>query len=184
MGRQVCYLSGVTGAGKTTLSKAFVQEHAGWKRVSGGDMIMRATGQLPEAERDKLRDMTGYVARQNQLLILKSFHEVKTEIREHILFDGQCLVRAFDGVLRPIPASIAVRMGITKVVYLEEPPEVILERRKGDAERPGREDESLDEIAARLVVSEEICRRYARKAGVPFVHLVSPTSAAFAAAVL
>ncbi len=184
MARQICFVSGVTGVGKTTRIKDFVANRPGWQRISGGDMIMRAIGQLPEAERDKLRIMTGPMARHHQRLLLKNFLEVAAETPENIVFDGQCAVRATDGILRPIPASITVRMKVTKVIYLDETVEVVLGRRKTDAERPGREDETWEQIADRMNVSEEICRRYAAKAGVPFVMLKQATAESFAAAVL
>ena len=157
--RKIVYASGVTGVGKTTLIKQFVKENPNWIRVSGGDMIMKARGYLPEAERDKLREMTGFQARQNQLLMLKSFRETLAETDKNIVFDGQCLVRAYDGKLRPIPASIAVRMGISKVIFLSESPEIIKRRRRNDMERPNREDETYLEITERQAISEEICRR-------------------------
>jgi len=177
-------LFGVTGVGKTTLTKGFIARHAGWIRVSGGDMIMKTLGQLPEEERDKLRDVDGRSSRRNQRLILQNFRQTWAETTENILFDGQCAVRAADGALRPIPAIVTVGMGVTKVIYLEVPPGEILLRREKDKQRPDREVETLDELIARMVVSQEICRRYAEKAGVPFVHLSSPTEDEFAEAVL
>lgn len=182
--RKIVYLSGVTGVGKTTLSKEFAENHSGWRRVGGGEMLAKAYGHMSDAERDKLRDNTGYVVLMNQFLIVKAFQALLEETDENILFDGHCLVRTTDWKLRLVPTCILQRMGATKVVYVEEPSEVILERRRNDTLRPGREVETYEELVSRLACSEHVSRRYSRKLGIPYVGMMSPTAEEFAKAVL
>lgn len=176
MSRRIVLLLGVPGVGKTTLIQAYVARYPHWVRISAGDMVLRGTKSLI-TNRDSLRNRAKQQIYAEQMLISPSVQNELSTMPEdiNILFDGHATLRTTRGELLPVRWKAFAGINPTEIILLEAPSEVIIARRMADASLRNREQETVEDLNIRQMLTERICRGYARLGNIPFTKLVMPT---------
>lgn len=163
---------GLPGAGKTTLIKDFIEVRKGFTRLSGGSLISE---NLSEQGRDYLRKQNEDQILSNQEKLVLNFLSKKNELSDrHIIFDGHCLVKDIDKLVK-VPVEIIKRLKPDIIIFVDEDSETIIDRRSNDSNRPGRENETIAQLNTNRDLQIEICKNYSKETGVPFKIIKSPT---------
>lgn len=167
---------GLPGAGKTTLIKDFIEAREGFTRLSGGSLIGE---DLPEQDRDYLRKQKEDEILSNQEKLVLKFLRKKRELSgQHIIFDGHCLVKDRNRLMK-VPVEIIGRLEPDIIIFIDEDSETIINRRINDSNRPDRENETIPQLNANRDLQIEICKDYSTEIGVPFKLIKSPTNQEF-----
>jgi len=163
---------GLPGAGKTTFIKDFIEARKGFTRLSGGSLISK---DLSEQDRDYLRKQNEDQILSNQEKLVLNFLSKKNELSDrHIIFDGHCLVKDIDKLVK-VPVEIIKRLKPDIILFIDEDLETIINRRSKDSIRPDRERETITQLNANRNLQIEICKNYSTETGVPFKIIKSPT---------
>lgn len=170
--QKVAIVFGLPGVGKTTLIECFLSTRNDFIRLSGGSLI---NGELSEQERDILRKESKDQVLSNQNILLFNFRKERAKLRDkHIIFDGHCLVKSGDSIT-VIPVDVIHGLEPDIIIFLDEPTEVIIDRRNRDETRPGREHESASDIDKNRDMQIGVCKDYSSKLNIPLTILTSPT---------
>jgi len=161
---------GLPGVGKSTLIKKATKDN-NFVRLSGGTLISE---NISDEDRDTLRKKSKDQILSNQeILIFNFLKTIRTLSDRHIIFDGHCIVKENNSIT-PIPLNIIKRLQPNILVFIDEPSEVIIERRKHDLIRPDREIETIADIDVNRKMQLEICKSYSVALKIPLKVLVSP----------
>lgn len=124
-------LTGVSGVGKSTLartlSKAMPLEH-----LQASDLIREgrnATGDVVTQDQLRLIDLD-----ENQRFLISGFRLATASKSGLIIFDAHTVIETGDGFVR-VDAAVFGTIGINAMIFLEDDPKVIAERRRNDANR-------------------------------------------------
>lgn len=137
-------ITGVPGAGKTTIAESVKKRIPGLETVNVGDMIFEVAKKKTDIrDRDELREKLGLKLQQ------ECQEEVSRKISEmdapHILIDTHTSIRTPEGYFPGLSDRSAEMIRPDVIVYLDYNPEEIMERRKNDSSRH-RDDESAEDI--------------------------------------
>jgi len=155
---------GISGVGKTTLVERVVAGRVGWARVSAGSFVQDIR---PGLTRDALRASAGEEFHENQMAIVEGLHRLRAGLNvEVLLFDGHLVIdNGWD--LVEVPLDVVRRLELSAVVFIEDVPETIVERRAADGGRE-RAERSEEHIANEQSTSRRVASSYAYALAVPF----------------
>lgn len=169
---KIILVFGLPGAGKTTLIKGITDSSDLYHRLSGGSLI---NAELPQEDRDKLRKLGENQILINQEKLILNFQSKLKQLRgKKIIFDGHCVVKDSDQIVE-IPVTVIQRLTPDLIIFVDEDPQIISERRLGDASRPDRERESIEQLKAQRDLQVSICKNYSEALKVPFKVLPAPS---------
>ena len=170
--QKVGVVFGLPGVGKTTLIESLLKTRNDFARLSGGSLI---NTELSAEERDVLRQQTKDQVMSNQNMLLFNFRKQKADLKDkHIIFDGHCAVKSGDSIT-VIPVDVIQGLETDIIIFLDEPSDVIIDRRNRDKSRPNREVESASDIDKNRELQIKICRDYSNTLNIPLEILTSPT---------
>lgn len=150
---------GLPGVGKTTLIKKSLKilKKNDYVRVSGGSLISE---NITEEERDSLRKLGETEILFNQNLLLQGYSNFKLKnSKVRIIFDGHCIIKNGNKIVE-VPIDIIKKLSPQKIIFLDEEPNIIINRRVNDDQRPDREEETLEQLEELRVLQKSICKEY------------------------
>lgn len=155
---------GVSGVGKTTLIRQFIGDGREYAHLQAGTLIKRALKTIP---RDQLRVATPDQIIKNQFLLIDEFWK---EIEEYkystVIFDGHSIVDNNQEIIK-IPTNVIKGLKPQEIIFVEDEPKYIHERRTGDQSRQ-RADISIAEIEKHQDLAKRQAESYAHEIGIPF----------------
>jgi adenylate kinase len=161
---KVILVFGLPGAGKSTLINNLISTRPEYIRLSGGSLI---SGDISEAERDKLRKLGADEVLKNQELLVINFQKALQNNREKtVIFDGHCMIKNADSLIE-IPLDIIRRLTPSLIVFINPSAALIHSRRTNDPNRPDREIETIENIDALKTRQINICQQYSGQLGIP-----------------
>ncbi|WP_422395322.1 ATP-binding protein [Methylobacterium bullatum] len=152
---------GLSGVGKSTTCQQFVARHPRYTHISASRLLKDATG----AHGEELRVTAESTIQSNQGRIgyALDLHRLKLNGRP-IVVDAHSVIDN-DQMLVPVPTQAIASMRPDAMVFLEEEPEIILQRRLKDLrQRPVRTSEELKQqqcVAKKTVID------YSNSLGIP-----------------
>lgn len=162
---RISLLFGLPGAGKTTALTKVLTMLPNLVRLSGGSLI---GSELSTAERDILRKLGADDILTNQEKLVLNLHSALTQMSgKHVVFDGHCIVKDRTQMLE-IPLSVIGQLCPDKIIFFDVQPEVIVERRFADRSRPGREVETVSDLANNRQQQLQLSGQYAIHLNIPF----------------
>lgn len=115
----------------------------------------------------------------NQEKLVLNFLSKRGELSDqHIIFDGHCLVKDVDKLVK-VPVEIIKRLEPDIIIFIDENSETIIDRRSNDSNRPDRENETIAELNTNRDLKINICENYSTEACIPFEVIKSPTVKTF-----
>lgn len=162
----IIIIAGLSGVGKTWAINQLKRVTDTFTHFSAGSLIKEGLG---IANRDELRKLSSNEIIQNQYLLVEQLHEELKNIKEGglVFLDAHMLIDSGEAVLE-VPFEIFERIKPSKLIFLHEKPEIILNRRASDSsrKRPERTLEQLDEQQQRSIHNVKI---YARELNIPYL---------------
>jgi adenylate kinase len=155
------FLFGLSGAGKTRASVAYVARHPDVAYVNAGALLQQAAGRADD--RAVLQDAATVLA--NQRLLPKLLEDRLAKCQSAaVLIDAHLLIDTGKEVVQ-VPMDVIASMHPSVFVLLEAPPTEILRRRllRG---RPSV-DRTTEQLAAQQRQSREVLTDYSRRLRVP-----------------
>lgn len=155
------FVFGISGVGKTTACKAFVERNPRFCYISASEVLRRASGLSIES----LRLLSRADIQANQLLLARALpSEMSGCAEQFVLVDAQNVID--NGIeLVEVPITIVEPLEPRGIILLEAQPNVVWERRKNDIRsRPVRTPEEI-EVQMRLIRS--VTHEYGAKLQIP-----------------
>jgi adenylate kinase len=167
---------GISGVGKSTLIEGFIKDHPEYTHIQAGTLIRQALKNVP---RDKLRIADTDTIIKNQYLLIDEFwKEVKEHSYSSIIFDGHSIIDT-DTTVVEVPADIIKSLKPCKIIFIEDDPQQITNRRTQDTSR-NRPDLSADNVKDHQEKARNQAVIYASQIGIPFFQIQSGQLSAFA----
>lgn len=159
---RVVGIFGVSGVGKTTLINHVIAQHPHWICVSAGSLIQESQRDIA---RDALRSLSNEEILKNQEAIVLGIRQKREGVvAELLLLDAHLILDA--GIdLFEIPLDVIGRLYLDAIVFVEDVPEHVLERRKADSGRI-RANRAASEIAIEQSRARELASSYAKALGI------------------
>lgn len=155
---------GISGVGKTTLIKDFLQKSEGWSHIQAGSLIKSI---CQNTDRDKLRLSGKELILSNQKLMVTAFwQKIQFENLSKVIFDGHSIIDTGTELLA-IPIEIIEALKPTKIVFVRNDPALILDRRLNDVSRD-RPVITLDNINKHQDFALETANNYSAILDIPF----------------
>jgi adenylate kinase len=175
---RVIAVFGVSGVGKTAVIQRFTQDYPSFQHVSASSLLRDATAASVEAPRDSSEDRI----RANQKLLTTRFAALRSKHTErHIIFDGHSVIDG-EADLTVIPTDVIAALDPVCLVFIQDDPAQIVERRRADT-RP-RPERGEGDLAAYQEAALTACRAYATDLQVPLHQIASGDLETFAQVVL
>ena len=161
---EVVAVFGISGVGKTTLIKSFLQKSEGWSHIQAGSLIKSIR---QNTDRDKLRLSGKELILSNQKLMVAAFwQKIQFENLSKVIFDGHSIIDAGTELLA-IPIEIIEALKPTKIVFVRNDPALILDRRLNDVSRD-RPVITLNDINKHQDFALETANNYSATLNIPF----------------
>ena len=137
-------ITGVPGAGKTTVAEAVKKKVRGLKIVNFGDMIFEIAGKkLKIKDRDEIKSKLGIKLQQKyQEEVARKISKMRSP---HMLIDTHTSIRTPEGYFPGLSEKTAGMIKPDIIVCLDYEPKEIIERRKKDPTRH-RDEENEEDI--------------------------------------
>lgn len=156
---------GISGVGKTTLIKRFLEAHSQFSHLQAGTLIKRALQNIP---RDQLRITTPEQIIENQYSLVEEFwKDIEAHQRSSIIFDGHSIIYNDQRVIE-IPVEIINALKPQKIIFVEDDPERILKRRNSDTSRKRNQNLSFIDIQRHQEIARNQAQLYASEIGIKF----------------
>jgi adenylate kinase len=171
-------LTGVSGVGKTTLVRSLATAMP-LEHLQASALIQEgrnATGDVVTQDQLRLIDLD-----ENQRFLVAGFGLATASKSGLIIFDAHTIVEKGEELF-PIDAAVFGAIGIAAMIFLEEDPKVIAERRCRDASRI-RPLPNVDRLGHIQDVAREQAVSICRTLGIA-LHVYRPNQFAFIAAAL
>lgn len=155
-------VTGISGIGKTTFINSLGHN---------GSIQFLSAGSLIKAERERLkdeihRDMLRFAdIGENQKLLIEGFRRTKDHTASLVLLDGHTVIDTQDGLVQ-IPTEVFSALEIDMFVFLEDEPQLILDRRANDKSRT-RPKLAIDILAQHQTEALGITRKIATEMSAP-----------------
>lgn len=160
---------GISGVGKTTLIQKLCQDNPNYVHLQAGTLIRRALKNIP---RDQLRITSSEQIIKNQYLLIDEFwKEIEEQKHINVIFDGHSIIDNNQGIIQ-IPSDVIKGLKPKKIVFIEDNPEAIFDRKMMDhtRDRSGISPDILREQQDKALTQAKI---YADELSLPF-HSVTP----------
>jgi adenylate kinase len=166
----IIVIVGLSGVGKSYVIEQLKLSSDRFVNFSAGTLIKKRRSNMG---RDELRLLDEEEILQNQYLLVEQFIEEINLIDKNktILFDAHMLIDASEKVVE-IPLEIFSKINPSQFIFLHEDPNIILDRRLGDASRK-RPNRSFEEIRSQQNRSLDIVKEYAQQLNIPLSHYTS-----------
>lgn len=162
-GRIVVVL-GISGVGKTHMISSFVDRHPWVKRLSASALLKDAVSAVST---EALRTAPATTITSNQHQLLTAFQAYRQEIPDQdIIFDGHSVIDNGQELVC-VPVSIFEKIGPDSIIFLNETPEIIFNRRQKDIDRT-RPHRTLEQIANYQRIALGQAKLYGQKLAIPF----------------
>jgi len=144
-------LVGVPGCGKSSILKEIVRQIPSVVIVNYGDQMLEEAAHTG-ITRDQLRKMP--LADQQEIGV-KAARRIMQKREPIVIVDTHALIKTDIGFCPGLPKEVLQILAPKALVWIECPPSLILERRKGDSSRK-RDEETESEI----LLHQELIRAY------------------------
>lgn len=158
-------IAGLSGVGKTYLIEKLMGTSDTFIHFSAGSLIKK---RLAFIDRDKLRSLSSNEVLRNQYVLIEQLKEEMLSVlaTQTILFDAHMIIDTESEVV-PIPFDIFEQLNPSKIIFIHDSPEIILDRRDNDSSRDRPQRTSL-ELTAQQNQSLNMAENYARQLRVDF----------------
>ena len=158
---------GISGVGKTTLIKRiFCRTAQKILHLEGSTLIKEAMNQSVTSE--ALRSSSSSNIYDNQeKLIAEYWKNIKNKSIEIVVFDGHCLIDNGQELVQ-IPLSVVDRLKLCHLIFVDDNPETIYQRRKEDnsRDRPVSTVNELQQLQNRALL---VCEHYHLELKIPLL---------------
>jgi adenylate kinase len=159
----IVFLSGLSGAGKTTTAAAFIARHAQFKHVVASRLI--------EIGGASTRPLGAADVAYNQQVLIQGFSVIRHRCqRYHLILDGHMVIETRQGH-EIVNDEVIDGLLITHfVVLIDEPQRIYSTRRRSSITTP---EASMDEIRRLQALEIDATRRQAERCRCPFFEVQS-----------
>jgi adenylate kinase len=155
----IVFLSGLSGAGKTTMARAITMRHPQFKHVIASDIIRNAGADT--------KPTNARAVEQNQIAILKRFEGIRQQLAGYsILFDGHMVIETADGP-QIIRDQVIDALEITHFCVILDDPKRIQSTRY----RSQKAKKSIAQLADLQTLELNLTRRQAERTDRPFAEI-------------
>jgi adenylate kinase len=163
MGGSTIIVFGLSGVGKTTACRVFVEHHPEYLYFQASELLRDVTN----ATNEQLRTADASRIIHNQRLIGAALRTRRSgRERQPVIIDAHSVIDNDQGLIR-IPIDAIKQLCPTGLIFLEADPDTLYARRsRASKPRPIR---SVNELAQQQEVAKETVNSYARNLGVPMV---------------
>ena len=160
-------LFGVSGVGKSYLANAaFERWPSDIVHLVGSDLIASAGEPEPSADESRLSSRKRILA--NQDLIVREFRRRVPQYTDRVvIFDGHSVVNSGEELIK-VPVEIVSALSPQAIVFVQDAPEKIRERRILDQDRD-RFVAERDQVDLEQSLALETCKNYSRELSVCMV---------------
>lgn len=161
--KMIVFFSGLSGVGKTTTAKAFIERYTQFKHVVASELIRQA-GANPHV-------LDHAQAEQNQRILLQEFAAIRRRlVNPHILFDGHMVIETRKGE-HVVNDRVIDGLCVSHFVAIIDEPSRIYSMRY----TAGRTPPSTEELKRLQDLEVSTTRRQAERTGRPFIQMQSGT---------
>lgn len=162
---KVIAVFGISGVGKTFLVSRFVADQQAFQHLQAGELIRDAIRMTPGSP-ESLRTAAVERVLNNQEFLVSAFARFREENPlTHVIFDGHSVIDN-DSCLLDIPVDVVRRLDPDRLVFIQDSPEKILQRRAADDSRV-RPIRSSDELGRHQDRAWMVCQEYAQTLSLP-----------------
>lgn len=154
---------GISGVGKTTLIRRYINRRPGVATTSGGRLLQELKGKTGE----ELRQNAATNIQDSQAGLVDAFQKFRGSSAGHgIIFDGHTVIDTDTGIV-DVPLDVISGLNLSAIVFVGDAPAVIATRRKNDTARQ-RPSRTLDTLAQHQERARYLAKTYAASLGIPF----------------
>jgi adenylate kinase len=158
----VVAMFGLSGVGKGWMARSVCIRHPEILHLEASALMRAAMNTTGEA----LRTATAATVKDNQLRLVAAFDEARRSSPDRpVLFDGHSVIDNDHGLVE-IPVAAIADLSPTAIVFVQDHPVLIRQRRLADERR--RPDRSEEELAGHQGQAREVAAGYARYLAIPF----------------
>lgn len=169
MTQKVILVVGLSGVGKTTMIKAFVNKNEGYVFVTASSLLAQKT---KTEDTDALRRGSTDNIVHNQQHIVRAFAEYRAaNVKSNIIIDGHVIIDNDQGIVE-VPYHVIAALNPDKVIVIVSEPEDIISRRKNDENRI-RPDRTKLGVHQQQTLSLRKANEYSKKLKCPFIQVSS-----------
>lgn len=161
------FICGPEGVGKTTLIHNILERKDTYSRVSGSALICgRSAAYLDYA---KLRQRSLDEVMADQQNIATSFDALCNKHRaSHFFFDGHVFVSYGEGKSVVVPSHILKLMQVTRLIFLDVPPETIVQRRKENQHEKTYPSLDVEAVRKEVALYKDAVLQLSKETGIPY----------------
>lgn len=175
MSGKIVAVLGISGVGKSTMVRSFVEKYPAVLSVSASELLKH---QLSENNSEKLRTAASTTVLANQNHLAMAFTDFRgASYDKNIIFDGHSIIDNEEGVI-VIPTSIYEAIDPSIIIFIEEAPATIAVRRQADSSRQ-RPKRRTQELGAQQRLAKDTALAYGRKLSVTCEVITSSDSESF-----
>lgn len=167
---RVVALVGVSGVGKSSLLSRLTSE-CSFLHLQAGKLIKqeKEIAMRSEVSSEDLR--LGCVT-ENQSLLVDGFRRATEGVNGLVVLDGHTVIDGSDGLVE-VPSYVFASLKLQHLVFLQEEPRTILDRRAGDAVRR-RPQRSVEELYSHQLAGLSAATKIALELNIPMT-IITPS---------